>query len=143
MRKLALSIVLLAACGGDDNNNKPIDASVQVIDAPKLIDAPKPIDAAVVPPDAPPDAPPATPMNIADACAHACTALSACFMEPVEPDCNTGCAEDLADCTAQQVATIDACSTELCGDIKNNMSPLIDCIVAVSCVDMAVAFPRK
>ena len=140
MRMLALSILVLAACGGDDDNsnNNKIDASIKIIDAPKPIDAPPlPPDAPPVPPDA------ATPMNIATACDHACTALAACFMEPPDPDCNAGCAADLADCTTMQVATIDACSTELCGDIKNNMSPLLTCITNVTCVDMAVMNPRK
>lgn len=138
MRTLALSILLLASCTKDDN--KQSDAGIHVIDAPKLVDAPTPIDAA---PDAPPDAPPATPMNITTACDHACAALAACFMEPADPECNTECATDLADCTAAQVMTIDACSTEMCGDVANNMSPLVDCIAAVSCIDMAVTFERK
>jgi hypothetical protein len=127
MRILPLLLVVLVACS-DDPKSK-VDAAVQVDS--KLIDAPKP------PPDAPPDAAPdATPMNITTACDHACTALAACFMEPPDPGCNMGCAQDLADCTAQQVAEVDACSTQMCGDITNNMSPLIDCITAVTCVDM-------
>ena len=135
MRTLALSILLLAAC--DNDNNKQIDASVTPIDAPKIIDAPKPIDAAV---DAPPDAP---NMNVVTACMHACDAISVCAMEPLGQECYDECAEDLADCTAQQVATIDACSTEACGDIENKDSPLLTCVINVSCVDMAVAFTRK
>jgi len=134
MRILPL-LVLLFACSKDPNSH--VDASVQVGDS-KLIDAPKP------PVDAPPDASPdATPMNIVTACDHACTALAACFMEPPDPTCNTECAEDLFDCSAQQVAAIDACSTEMCGDIKNNMSPLLDCIMGVTCVDMLVKDLRK
>jgi hypothetical protein len=133
---LALSILVLASCGGDDDNsnNNKIDASI------KIIDAPKPIDAAI---DAAPDAPPPTPMNILTACMHACDAISVCVMEPFGQECYDECAEDLADCSDAQVATIDACSTELCGDIKAEMSPLITCIMNVACVDMAVAFPRK
>lgn len=95
------------------------------------------VDAA---PDAPPDAP---NMNVVTACMHACDALGVCFMEPADPGCYTDCQTDLADCTAQQVAAIDACSTEMCGDIQNNMSPLITCIMNVSCVEMATAFQRK
>lgn len=131
MRTLALSILLLAACDKDDP--KQVDASVKVIDAPIAIDAPKPIDAAI---DAAPDAP---NMDVVDACMHVCDALFVCVMQPPDPDCYTECQQDLADCTAQQVATIDACSTEMCGDIMNKMSPLLDCVIGVSCVDMAVS----
>lgn len=131
MRTLALSILLLAACDKDDP--KQVDASVKVIDAPIAIDAPKPIDAAI---DAAPDAP---NMDVVTACMHACDAIAACVMQPPDQECYMECQQDLADCTAQQVATIDACSTEMCGDLKNNMSPLLDCIVAVSCVEMATS----
>ena len=133
MRLLIVCLIVLAGCDGDKDNKKP-DAGT--IDA-KLVDAPKPIDAAI---DAPPDAP---NMNVVTACKHACDAIGVCFMEPADQDCYDECAVDLADCTAQQVATIDACSTEMCGDIENQMSPLIDCITAVSCVEMAIAFPRR
>jgi hypothetical protein len=135
MRILALSILLFAAC--DNDNNKQIDASIKIVDAAKLIDAPKPIDAAV---DAPPDA---APMNIVTACMHACDAIGVCLMEPVEQECYQECAADLADCSAADVAAIDACSTQPCGDLKAEMSPLLDCIIAVPCVNMAVAFQRK
>jgi hypothetical protein len=135
MRTLALSILVIAACGGDDSNHKQIDASI------KIIDAPKPIDAAV---DAVPDAPPdATPMNVVTACMHACDAIGVCVMEPFGQECYDECAADLADCTAAQVMAIDACSTEMCGDIENKMSPLLTCIQNVACVEMAVAFRRK
>jgi hypothetical protein len=132
MRTLALSILLLAAC--DKDEPKHADASVKVIDAP-------PADAAVdAAPDARPDAPADAPnMDVVTACMHACDAIATCVMQPPDPDCYMGCQEDLADCTAQQVATIDACSTEMCGDIKGKMSPLLDCIIAVSCVDMATS----
>lgn len=136
--RIVLLSVLLFACNDKDSGSH-IDASVKLIDAPKVIDAPN------VPMDAPPDAPPdAAPMNVVTACMHACDAIAACIMEPSgDPDCYAGCQADLADCTAQQVATIDACSTEMCGDLKNDMSPLLDCIIAVSCVDMAVTDLRK
>ncbi len=137
MRTLALSILLLAAC--DKDEPKHADASVTVIDAP-------PADAAVdAVPDARPDAPADAPnMDVVTACMHACDAIATCVMQPADPDCYMGCQEDLADCTAQQVATIDACSTEMCGDIINEMSPLIDCIAGVSCVQMAApGFSRK
>lgn len=131
--RLALLSVLLFACNSDPDSH--IDASVHLIDAAKSIDAPPP-----PPPDAPPDAP---NMNVVTACMHACDAIGVCIQMPVDPDCYMGCQTDLADCDAQQVATIDACSTEMCGDIKNNMSPLFDCITAVSCVDMALTGSRK
>jgi hypothetical protein len=138
--RIALSIpvsILLAACGNDPSPRT--DAGIHVVDA-KAVDA-KPIDAAV---DAPPDAPPdAAPMNIVTACMHACDAIATCIGQPPDQDCYDGCQTDLADCSAQQVATIDACSTQPCGDIENNMSPLLDCIVAVSCVEMAVTGSRK
>jgi hypothetical protein len=128
MRILA-ALLLIAACHKDDN--KSIDAAVHVFqDAPKQIDAPKPIDA---PTDSPPDG---ASMDIVTACDHACGALFACLMMQPDPGCTMGCQTDLADCTAQQVQTIDACSSQECGDIENNMSPLIDCIAAVPCVDM-------
>ena len=76
-------------------------------------------------------------MNVVTACMHACDAIGVCVMEPLGQECYDECATDLADCTDAQVAQIDACSTEMCGDIENNMSPLIDCIVAVQCVEMA------
>ncbi len=130
MRTLALSILLLAAC--DKDEPKQADAAI------KVIDAPKPIDAAI---DAAPDAP---NMNVVTACMHACDALAACFMEPADPQCNTRCQTDLADCTVEQVAAVDACSTEMCGDIQNNDSPLITCITGVSCVEMAApGFSRR
>ena len=115
--------MVLVAC-----SNSSTSPDAQIIS----IDSPPPVDAAI---DAPPDAPPGTPMNIQTACMHACDALGVCVMEPVEPECYAECAEDLADCTAEQVQTIDDCSTEACGpDLEN--SPLIACIVAVSCVEM-------
>ena len=132
MRFLALSILLVAACGKDEP--KHVDASVTIGDA-------KPIDAAV---DAPPDAPPdASNMSVVAACMHVCDALGVCFMEPTDPECYSDCQTDLADCTAQQVATIDACSTEMCGDIEDESSPIITCITNVACVEMAVALRRR
>lgn len=130
MRTLAVSILLLSAC--DNDEPKHVDASITVVDAPKLVDAA---------PDAPPDAP---NMNVVTACMHACDALAACVMEPADPSCYMDCQADLADCTPQQVRTVDACSTEMCGDIANNDSPLVNCLTAVTCVEMAVAhFPRE
>ena len=134
MRIALISIVLslsLVACHKDPEAKA--DAAVHIVDA-KLIDA-----AVDAPPDAPPDA---TPMNIVTACMHACDALGVCIQMPVPGDCYSGCQDDLADCSAEQVSAIDACSTQDCGDILNGgASPLFDCITAVPCVDMAFA-PR-
>jgi len=131
--RIVLLSVLLFACNKDPESQ--IDASVHLVDA-KSIDAP---------PDAPPDAAIDAPnMNVVTACMHACDAIAVCVGGPTgDPGCNMGCQTDLADCDARQVATIDACSTQMCGDIENNMSPLFDCITAVSCVEMAVTGSRK
>ena len=131
--RIVLFTLLLVACGKDPETHT--DASIHIVDA-------KSIDAA--PPDAAPDAPPDAPnMNVVTACMHACDAIAACFSMQPQPSCYSECATDLADCSAQQVATIDACSTEQCGDIQNNMSPLIDCVTAVTCVQMALTSSRK
>lgn len=82
-------------------------------------------------------------MNVVTACMHACDAIAACFGEQPEPECCSDCATDLADCTAQQVAAIDACSTEACGDIEAEDSPLLTCITQVSCVEMALRQRRE
>ena len=129
--RLVLASLLLIACSKDPKAQ--IDASVAPLDA-------KPIDAAI---DAAPDAPPDAPnMNVVTACMHACDAIGVCAMEPPEPDCYSECAEDLADCTAEQVATIDACSTQECGDLDED-SPLLTCIIGVACVDMAITGLRR
>jgi hypothetical protein len=125
--RLTLLVVLLVACGNDPKPHA--DASITLADA-------KPIDAAI---DAPPDAGPS--MNITTACMHACDAIATCFGEQPDPDCYSECAVDLADCTDQEVAAIDACSTEECGDEKD--SPIITCITQVSCVDMAATSLRR
>jgi hypothetical protein len=133
---VVLSVVpssLLVACHKDPEPQT--DAAIHVVDA-KLIDA-----AVDAPPDAPPDA---TPMNVVTACMHACDALGVCIQEPVPQDCYSDCQVDLSDCSTEQVAAIDACSTQDCGDILNGGdSPLFDCITAVPCVDMAFAPMRK
>jgi hypothetical protein len=124
-----LLVLLLVACNKDQPAQ--VDAAIRV-DA-KLVDAPPdaPADAR---PDAPPDAP---NMNVVTACTNNCIALAACFMVPADPTCNTECETDLADCTAEQVATIDACSSQPCGaDPENGDSPLIQCLTAVPCIDM-------
>ena len=133
--RTALLALLLISCSKDPASHP--DASVHLVDAAKTIDAPPP-DAAV---DAPPDAP---NMDVVQACTHACDALAVCVNQPTgDPDCIMGCETDLADCTMQQVADIDACKSQMCGDIQNNMSPLLDCITAVSCVNMALTSSSK
>jgi hypothetical protein len=140
MRSALLSIlisvvpsVVLVACHKDPEAKA--DAAIHIVDA-KLIDA-----AVDAPPDAPPDA---TPMNIVTACMHACDALGVCIQQPVPQDCYSDCQVDLSDCSTEQVAAVDACSTQDCGDILNGGdSPLINCISAVTCVEMALARPSK
>lgn len=131
MRTLLLTLVFsVAACDGD-GSSLPVDATAAV-DAPRIdariVDAPM-IDAPMI--DAPAiDAPPG---SIALACMHACDAIGACTMD-TDPGCVGECSADLADCTAQQIQDIDACTTLACGDATS--SPLIECIAAVPCVDM-------
>jgi hypothetical protein len=117
--RIALLSLLLIACSKDPQPST--DASIHIADA--------------TPPNTPStDAP---SMNVTTACLHACDAISACAVgRPTDPDCNVECVEDLADCTDEQVATIDTCTSEPCGDIENNDSPLFTCITAVSCVGM-------
>jgi hypothetical protein len=130
--RLMLASLLLVACSKDPQAHS--DASIVLVDA-KVIDAA--VDAA---PDAPPDAP---NMNVVTACMHICDALFVCLGQPTDAKCYSECAADLADCSAEQVATVDACSTEECGDIEGKDSPLLTCVVGVSCIDMALASPRK
>ena len=123
MRYVAM-MILLWACGSNPTS-KP-DASTHG-DAPHpdaAIDAPVMIDAS---PDADTSA-------ITTTCADVCDALATCFMLPPDPGCNTGCEADLGDCTPEQVQTIDACKTEMCGDAMD--SPIVTCIQAVTCVNM-------
>ena len=123
MRYGALIVLVLAACGDDGSSSNPPhpDAAVH-IDA-RMIDA-------VV--DAPPDAPSTDPA-ITMTCTDLCNAIGVCAMETPDATCVTECSADLADCTAQQVTDLDACKTEACGD--ENDSPLINCVIAVGCVD--------
>ena len=127
MRTVICVLLVLSACG--DPESARVDAAIVIIDS-------KPVDAAV-PDSPPPDA--AVDPAIAAACMNACDALAMCFGGPSgDPDCNMGCAEDLVDCTSQQLADIDACLTEECGDDPKDPenSPLIQCIMAVPCVEM-------
>jgi hypothetical protein len=127
--RLGVLSCLLFACSKDPQ--PAVDASVVLADA-------KPIDAPV---DAPsPDAP---NMNVVTACMHICDAVFACFRFPPDPSCYAECAVDLADCSAEEVTAIDACSTEECGDLENEDSPMVDCITQVRCVDAAVSRPSR
>jgi len=56
-----------------------------------------------------------------------------CFMDS-DPSCVGECSADLADCTAQQVQEVEACTTMACGD--QTASPIIDCLSMVACVQM-------
>ena len=111
-------VAVLGACDG--GGKTPPDAAQDV-----LVHAP---DAAI---DAMPDAT-VVPMNIADACMHACDKVAMCANDPVETTCYGECAADLADCTAQQVMDVDACSQLACG---TNGEAVGECIVAIACVD--------
>ncbi len=131
-RAVVSALVVLAAGCGDDGSGQanpmldaPTDGQIvdarldaPMIDAP-MIDAPMPIDAAM--------------SAITTTCMNACSALGVCFMDS-DPSCVGGCSADLADCTAQQVQDINACTTLACGD--QNASPIVDCIAAVTCVQM-------
>jgi len=109
-----------------------IDAPVSTIDAPTVVidaatvDDASTVDASTV------DAAPVDPA-ITSACAAACTKLFACFMEPVDPDCNVACAEDLGDCTAQQVQDVAACAALECGDPVET-GPVFSCLTAITCI---------
>jgi hypothetical protein len=124
MRYGALIAIVLAACGDDGSNSNP-----PLPDAPRMIDA-RMVDAAI---DAPPDAPPVSDPAITATCTDLCNAIGVCAMETPDATCVSECSVDLADCTAQQVTDLDACKTEACGD--ENDSPLINCVIAVGCVD--------
>jgi hypothetical protein len=125
--------LLVFACSKDPDTHVSVDAGDRAVDARQPIDAP--VDAR---PDAAPDAP---NMDVVTACMHACAALGVCVGQAPDAECQDGCQTDLADCTTEQVATIDACSTQDCGDLENNMSPLLDCITGVSCVSLATMRP--
>jgi hypothetical protein len=128
MRTLLATLILCAACG-DDGSSLPVDA--RAVDA--AIDA-RIVDAPIVLPDAYiPDAPPGA---ITTACTNACAKIATCAMEPDVGGCVGECSADLADCSAAEVAAVDACTTQACGDIEGKNSPFLQCITAIACVDM-------
>ena len=134
MRTL-LPVLLLLGCACSDDSHPAADSGA--IDADDDIDAPEAdarptIDAradARVVPDAPPDID-AGPAGVA-ACADVCTALVAC---PPAGDagvisydgCLAGCVHGIADCSASDIALIDACKDQPCGSI-------VSCVHAVPC----------
>jgi hypothetical protein len=132
---LTCSLFMVAACG-DDGGRSPATTDAAT-DAIVIVDAlpDAPLDA---PPDAPPvDAPPTIPAEVTAACTQACNALGVCFgnTDPGKLDeCVGECSLDLLDCSSPQVAAVQACSTEECGDEEGG--PIIDCLMAIACVEM-------
>lgn len=124
MRYGTLVEVWVAACDG--GSNAPPPHAAKVADA-RMADA-RMVDAFVLM-----DAPFADSTAITTACTNLCAALATCFMERRDDDCVAECSADLADCTAEQVMTLDACKSEDCGDEDD--SPFFTCITAVSGVD--------
>lgn len=130
MRYAIALVFVLWACDGGDSTPK-VDASTgTTIDAARPIDAARSIDAMPMPD--------AGNSMITATCTSLCDMIGVCVMEPTDPTCASECAADLADCTAQQVLELDACKTKMCGDIVNDPdnSPLVTCVMAVSCVNM-------
>lgn len=131
-RTLALALIVLAACS-DEGTSLPVDSAAPIDAATdaRLVDA-RPVDAMI---DAPPiiDAPPSA---ITTACTNACAALGVCAAD-TDAGCVGECSADLADCSAQQVQAVDACSTQACGDIDDPAnSPIFMCLTAISCIEM-------
>jgi hypothetical protein len=122
MRIAIVMMMLVAAC-----SDTPGQPDAQLADGKPADSAPP--DAMV---DAMVDAPPPVPMNITTACMHACDALGVCFMEPAEPQCYTECAEDLGDCTAEQIQAVDDCSTVACGA---EGAGVITCLEVITCIN--------
>lgn len=112
---LPFLLSLLAACG-DDSSTSP-DAN-----DPGSPDASTAIDAEPPPPDAEPDAGPET------LCGRLCATIMTCFQEGPGGDCEAECGADLADCSLDELNTLDGCSSLGCDTI-------IDCIIAVPCID--------
>ena len=114
-----LSLLFLSTACGDDGATSP-DASSDSPDA-ATVDAevdPTP-DAAPVPPDAGPET----------LCGRLCATILTCFDEGGGgEECEAGCSADLADCSLDELGSLDSCSTLGCEEI-------VDCIVAVPCID--------
>jgi hypothetical protein len=111
-----LALALLGGCGDDDGG------------APVMVDA-KVADAGAA--DAPPDAPPGS-VDIATACMDVCNALGVCLGKSPGADCETECADDLSDCTPQEVMDVDACAQEDCGDMGEGIGL---CLQQIACID--------
>ena len=104
-------------CGGpgEADSDAAIEIDASIIDAIDALDGPM-IDGSMI--DAPMiDAPgiDAPPGAVTLACMHACDAIGVCAMG-TDAGCVGECSADLADCTAQQVQDVDACTTMACGD---------------------------
>ena len=125
MKAAAAIALLLFACDPDDSSSPKTDAAIQLIDS-RSPDAPRPIDAGID----------AIPGAVTETCTNLCNAIGVCVND-TDPSCVGECSADLADCTAQQLQTLDDCKTEACGDFKTkDGSPLMTCIINVACVEM-------
>lgn len=114
---LLLSLLLVTTACGDDGGAGT--------DASATPDGTE-IDAASEPPDAMPDPDPdAGPTSL---CGRLCATIMTCFEQGPGGECEGECSADLADCTLDELGTLDGCSTLGCEQI-------FDCIVAVPCVD--------
>jgi hypothetical protein len=71
-------------------------------------------------------------MEIVEACTGVCERYRDCYGLPDVAGCAGGCAQDLADCTTEQVGELAACREADCGDAQT--SPLDQCVFGVECV---------
>jgi hypothetical protein len=78
-----------------------------------------------------PDAGDVTPDML---CLDVCDAIGACVGMVPPPSCAVKCAADLADCSASQLAAIDACRSGSCEPGPSGLPMLVECIAAVGCV---------
>jgi hypothetical protein len=114
---LLLSLLFIGSACGDDGGASP--------DASTTPDGTA-IDAASEIPDAEPVPPDAGPTTL---CGRLCAVIESCFEEGGGgKGCEDGCSEDLADCSLDELNTLDGCSSLGCKEI-------FECITAVGCVD--------
>ncbi len=119
---VTVAAAVMAGCGGGDD-----DPDAAAVDAAVAIDAVTLTPDAMVAPDASTD-------EIAMICANLCTHIFVdCQDQPVEQDCVTGCQDDLADCSGEQLATLEDCAELAC--TVGEPEPVIMCLTAVACVD--------
>lgn len=114
---------LLALCAGgcgDDGGPTAIDA--------RAVDAA--IDAAL---DGGVDA--STAFDIPSICARVCHHLlgECAGNDTNEASCRVGCADDLIDCSMQELMTLDACRNVACTPPDN--SAVTECLQSVGCVE--------